>query len=69
MNSLHLPLCARQVLQVKFCYSYQSFWESLATFMKLFRKNKERKLLTMQLALCFNDIRIYYGLRVTLKAY
>ena len=35
---------------------------------KLFRKNKKRKALTMQLALCSNDIEIYCGWRVTFKA-
>ena len=35
---------------------------------KLFRKNKKRKALTMQLALCPKDIKIYYGWRVTFKA-
>ena len=36
--------------------------------MKLFRKNKKRKALVMQLTLCSNDIKIKCGWRVTSKA-
>ena len=28
MDSLHLPLCAKQSLKIIFCYSCQSSWES-----------------------------------------
>ena len=67
VDSPHLPLCARQGLQVKFCYSCQSSWESLVLIMKSFRKKKKRKALTMQLAFCSNNIKIYYGWRVTFE--
>ena len=40
----------------------------MLNFMKLFRKNKKRKALTMQLALYSNDLMIYCGWRVTFKA-
>ena len=42
--------------------------ESSANFKNFFRESKKRKALTMQLALCSNDIKIYCGWRVTFKA-
>ena len=53
-DSLHLPFCARQGLEVKFCYSCQSSWESQVLTLRSC-SGRARKALTMQLALCSND--------------
>ena len=70
MHSLYLALCAREGLDVKFCYLFISVFllELSFNFMELFRKSKKNKALAMQLALCSNDIKIYCGWRVTFKA-
>ena len=54
-------------LDVKLCYACQSSWENLGV-MKLFRKSRKSKALSMHLALYSNDIKIYCGWMVTFKA-
>ena len=56
MDSLHLTLCVRQRSASKFVLFMSIFLgEFSINLMKLFRKNKKRKVLTMQLAFCSND--------------
>ena len=55
VDSLHLPLCAREGLKIKFFYSCQSSCESCVNFMNLFKMCKKSNSLTMQLTLCSND--------------
>ena len=65
MDFLHLPLCARQGLQVKFFYLYQSSWESLLLTLRSVQEEQAKQSIIYAVSTLPNGSKIYYGWRVT----
>ena len=68
VDSLHFPVHKARSASKILLFMSIFLREFSVNFMKLFRKNKKRKTLTMQLALSSNDIKIRCVWKATFEA-